>query len=143
MPRNPATRKDGGIKFLDINEQPLGYQQMKKRKKIMEAEEAKKVNEQQQQQQQHHQQHNSVVSGTPGSTTSLIAANTVPNLNTSNIGAYQQLEQPQGATLTPDYAAGLNTSLSYAPPTPQPNILNKETRKFINLAEIYFLVRKF
>ena len=34
MPRTPAGRKDGGIKLLDINEQPLGYAQAKKRKRM-------------------------------------------------------------------------------------------------------------
>ncbi|KAJ9600662.1 hypothetical protein L9F63_026198 [Diploptera punctata] len=45
MPRTPAGRKDGGIKLLDINEQPLGYAQAKKRKKMQELEEAKKASE--------------------------------------------------------------------------------------------------
>lgn len=35
-------RKDGGIKLLDINEQPLGYAQAKKRKKMLEMEEQQK-----------------------------------------------------------------------------------------------------
>lgn len=35
-------RKDGGIKLLDINEQPLGYAQAKKRKRMMELEEQQK-----------------------------------------------------------------------------------------------------
>ncbi|CAG2060565.1 unnamed protein product, partial [Timema podura] len=34
MPRNPAGRKDGGIKLLEITEQPLGYAQAKKRKRM-------------------------------------------------------------------------------------------------------------
>jgi hypothetical protein len=34
MSRTPAGRKDGGIKLLDINEQPLGYAQAKKRKRM-------------------------------------------------------------------------------------------------------------
>lgn len=35
-------RKDGGIKLLDINEQPLGYAQAKKRRKMLEMEEQQK-----------------------------------------------------------------------------------------------------
>lgn len=35
-------RKDGGIKLLDINEQPLGYAQAKKRRKLLELEEQQK-----------------------------------------------------------------------------------------------------
>lgn len=34
LPRTPAGRKDGGIKLLDINEQPLGFAQAKKRKRM-------------------------------------------------------------------------------------------------------------
>lgn len=41
-PINSRIRKDGGIKLLDINEQPLGYAQAKKRKKMMELEEQQK-----------------------------------------------------------------------------------------------------
>ncbi|XP_008473513.1 negative elongation factor A [Diaphorina citri] len=44
IPRNPAGRKDGGIKLLDITEQPLGYAQAKKKKK-QELEEAKRNSE--------------------------------------------------------------------------------------------------
>ncbi|KDR22090.1 Negative elongation factor A [Zootermopsis nevadensis] len=45
MSRTPAGRKDGGIKLLDINEQPLGYAQAKKRKRMQELEEARKASE--------------------------------------------------------------------------------------------------
>ncbi|KAK6622247.1 hypothetical protein RUM43_012579 [Polyplax serrata] len=38
-------RKDGGIKLLDINEQPMGYTQAKKRKRMQELEDAKKASE--------------------------------------------------------------------------------------------------
>lgn len=34
LPRNPMPRKDGGIKLLDINEQPISYAQAKKRMKM-------------------------------------------------------------------------------------------------------------
>lgn len=42
--RTPISRirKDGGIKLLDINEQPLGYAQAKKRRKMLEMEEQQK-----------------------------------------------------------------------------------------------------
>lgn len=39
---NSRIRKDGGIKLLDINEQPLGYAQAKKRKRMLELEEQQK-----------------------------------------------------------------------------------------------------
>ncbi|XP_046667520.1 negative elongation factor A-like [Homalodisca vitripennis] len=45
LSRTPAGRKDGGIKLLDINEQPLGYAQAKKRKRMQEMEEAKRAAE--------------------------------------------------------------------------------------------------
>ncbi|XP_054266132.1 negative elongation factor A [Macrosteles quadrilineatus] len=45
LSRTPAGRKDGGIKLLDINEQPLGYAQAKKRKRMQELEEAKRAAE--------------------------------------------------------------------------------------------------
>lgn len=41
-PISSRIRKDGGIKLLDINEQPLGYAQAKKRKKMLEMEEQQK-----------------------------------------------------------------------------------------------------
>ncbi|XP_066581386.1 negative elongation factor A isoform X2 [Prorops nasuta] len=41
-PISSRIRKDGGIKLLDINEQPLGYAQAKKRKRMMELEEQQK-----------------------------------------------------------------------------------------------------
>lgn len=40
LPRSTLPRKDGGIKLLDINEQPIAYAQAKKRKRIQELEEA-------------------------------------------------------------------------------------------------------
>ncbi|KZC11154.1 Negative elongation factor A [Dufourea novaeangliae] len=41
-PLSSRIRKDGGIKLLDINEQPIGYAQAKKRKRMMELEEQQK-----------------------------------------------------------------------------------------------------
>ncbi|XP_047110959.1 negative elongation factor A-like isoform X1 [Schistocerca piceifrons] len=91
-PRTPAGRKDGGIKLLDINEQPLGYAQAKKRKRMQDMEDAKKASEaaaalQQQSQQQQQQQQQSPTSGTTPS--------------------------------TPDYAVGL-TAMNPPTPTPAP-----------------------
>ncbi|XP_063240173.1 negative elongation factor A [Bacillus rossius redtenbacheri] len=45
LSRGPAGRKDGGIKLLDIAEQPLGYAQAKKRKRMQEMEETKRASE--------------------------------------------------------------------------------------------------
>nr|CAD7460038.1 unnamed protein product [Timema tahoe] len=63
MPRNPAGRKDGGIKLLEITEQPLGYAQAKKRKRMQELEESKKASEAAAAQQQLLQQNNPSAAG--------------------------------------------------------------------------------
>ncbi|XP_023015388.1 negative elongation factor A isoform X2 [Leptinotarsa decemlineata] len=78
LSRAPAGRKEGGVKLLDIADQPLGYVAAKKRKKMQEIEDAKKATEN------------------------------------------AALQSPPPATGTPDYAAGLNSTPGYAPPTPQP-----------------------
>ncbi|KAL0276756.1 UNVERIFIED_CONTAM: hypothetical protein PYX00_004260 [Menopon gallinae] len=43
--KSTIKRKDGGIKLLDINEQPIGYAQAKKRKRMQDLEDAKKASE--------------------------------------------------------------------------------------------------
>uniref|UniRef100_A0A182MWL9 HDAg domain-containing protein n=1 Tax=Anopheles culicifacies TaxID=139723 RepID=A0A182MWL9_9DIPT len=94
MSRTPAGRKDGGIKLLEIGEQPLGYAAAKKRKREQEKEEqAKKVAEQQS------QSANDTKSATPTTATS-----------------------SPTVTTTPDYAAGLSApSTVYSQPaTPMP-----------------------
>ncbi|XP_069690173.1 negative elongation factor A [Periplaneta americana] len=98
MPRTPAGRKDGGIKLLDINEQPLGYAQAKKRKRMQELEEAKKASElaAAQQQQQLLQQQNQQL-GASQSTPDYAAGLTAMN-------------PPTPAPATPS---------SYSPATPQ------------------------
>lgn len=93
LPRTPAGRKDGGIKLLDINEQPLGYAQAKKRKRMLEMEEAKKATEVSLAQQS---QNAPAVPGTPQQSMQVGTA---------------------AAPSTPDYAAGLTVS---NPPTPAP-----------------------
>ncbi|XP_060529549.1 negative elongation factor A [Cylas formicarius] len=45
LARPPAGRKEGGVKLLDIADQPLGYAAAKKRKKMQEMEDAKKASE--------------------------------------------------------------------------------------------------
>ncbi|KAJ8948166.1 hypothetical protein NQ318_009258 [Aromia moschata] len=45
LSRPPAGRKEGGVKLLDIADQPLGYAAAKKRKRMQEIEEAKKTSE--------------------------------------------------------------------------------------------------
>ncbi|XP_056633978.1 negative elongation factor A [Diorhabda carinulata] len=82
LSRAPAGRKEGGVKLLDIADQPLGYAAAKKRKKMQEIEDAaKKATE------------NATVQSPPLTTT---------------------------VVTTPDYAAGLAPTPTYAPATPQP-----------------------
>ncbi|CAH1115421.1 unnamed protein product [Psylliodes chrysocephalus] len=83
LSRAPAGRKEGGVKLLDIADQPLGYAAAKKRKKMQEIEEAKKATE--------------------------TAALQSP---------------PPAAGATPDYAAGLAPTPTYAPATPQPVVVS-------------------
>ncbi|CAH0555545.1 unnamed protein product [Brassicogethes aeneus] len=45
LTRPPAGRKEGGVKLLEISDQPLGYAAAKKRKKLQEIEDAKKATE--------------------------------------------------------------------------------------------------
>uniref|UniRef100_A0A182R7L9 HDAg domain-containing protein n=1 Tax=Anopheles funestus TaxID=62324 RepID=A0A182R7L9_ANOFN len=94
MSRTQAGRKDGGIKLLEIGEQPLGYAAAKKRKREQEKEEqAKKVAEQQSQ------------SANDTKSTTITATTSSPTVTT-----------------TPDYAAGLSApSTVYSQPaTPMP-----------------------
>ncbi|KAK3918634.1 Negative elongation factor A, partial [Frankliniella fusca] len=83
--RTPVNRKDGGIKLIDINEQPLGYAQAKKRKRLQETEDARKASET-----AASQQATNAVS-TPGAAAS--SANAAPGTPATQV--------------TPDYAAGL------------------------------------
>uniref|UniRef100_A0A8D8QBK1 Negative elongation factor A n=2 Tax=Cacopsylla melanoneura TaxID=428564 RepID=A0A8D8QBK1_9HEMI len=95
IPRtSTAGRKDGGIKLLDIAEQPLGYAQAKKKKK-QELEEAKRASE---------------------LSASLSASSLVPSSSSSPPPPLLPPATPSSQS-TPDYAAGL-TSLN--PPTPSP-----------------------
>jgi len=45
LPNRPPGKKEGGVKMLDITEQPMGYAAAKKRKRQQEMEEAKRVAE--------------------------------------------------------------------------------------------------
>nr|CAG4636306.1 EOG090X08WB [Eubosmina coregoni]SVE69898.1 EOG090X08WB [Eubosmina coregoni] len=101
-PRTLAGRKDGGIKLLDITEQPIGFAQAKKRKRQQELEAAQKA----------------------ASDTQTTPTNPAQSSSGDEeaSGAPDLVEKPAP---TPDYAAGLipnnppPTPLA-APPTPQP-----------------------
>lgn len=95
-PRTLAGRKDGGIKLLDINEQPIGFAQAKKRKRQQELEAAQKA------------------------ATDSQTAPPNPGLASSGdedgVGASEPaVEKPAP---TPDYAAGLLPTTSNPPATP-------------------------
>ncbi|XP_022911510.2 negative elongation factor A [Onthophagus taurus] len=85
LSRPAAGRKEGGVKLLDISDQPLGFMAAKKRKKMQEMEEKKAVE-----------------------TTGL-------------------QNSPPPAVPAPDYAAGLASATTYAPPTPQPAVSRTPT----------------
>nr|CAG4649471.1 EOG090X08WB [Scapholeberis mucronata]SVE93717.1 EOG090X08WB [Scapholeberis mucronata] len=91
-PRTLAGRKDGGIKLLDINEQPIGFAQAKKRKRQQELEAAQKA-------------------AAESQTSSTNAAHPLSG-EESETGSAS--ETPEKSAPTPDYAAGL------LPSTPQP-----------------------
>ncbi|XP_014297475.2 negative elongation factor A [Microplitis demolitor] len=94
-PISSRIRKDGGIKLLDINEQPLGYAQAKKRKRMLELEEQqKKVAEAQ---------------------TAAVAAATPAPAEAPTTPEYAQGLAPINPPATP--AATTATTQSYAPPT--------------------------
>ncbi|KZS07986.1 Negative elongation factor A [Daphnia magna] len=93
-PRTLAGRKDGGIKLLDITEQPIGFAQAKKRKRQQELEAAQKAATESQ--------------ATP--------ANPSQPLSGEESETGSVTETPEKVTPTPDYAAGLLPS--NPPPTP-------------------------
>jgi negative elongation factor A len=92
--RTTAGRKDGGIKLLDITEQPLGYAAAKKRKRQQDLEEqAKKAQEVQSAQEAN------------------LSVKSEPNSSANEAGAAALT-----TTTTPDYAAGLAPSTVYSQP---------------------------
>ncbi|KAK9501517.1 hypothetical protein O3M35_012227 [Rhynocoris fuscipes] len=93
IPRNPMPRKDGGIKLLDINEQPMSYAQAKKRMKMQEMEESK-VNPQQLQQ-----------PAAPSTQTTPNKKVVTISDQTVSTNALSSVDSPLPAT--PDYAVGL------------------------------------
>lgn len=100
LPNRNPNKKEGGVKLLDITEQPIGQAAMKKRKRQQEMEDAKKFAEE--------------------------AKNTEAKNTTTNEANNMSAKAAQAAKETPDYAAGLSTinpptpapPPAYAPPTP-------------------------
>ncbi|KAG5671776.1 hypothetical protein PVAND_001953 [Polypedilum vanderplanki] len=88
----PAGRKDGGVKFLEIEDQPLGYAAAKKRKRQQELEEQAKR-----------------------------AAENEQNAKAGEVNVNQTSVQTSTTTVTPDYAAGLAHYSQPATPMPSVN----------------------
>nr|CAG4646385.1 EOG090X08WB [Macrothrix elegans] len=93
-PRSLAGRKDGGIKLLDINEQPIGFAQAKKRKRQQELEAAQKA----------------------ASESQAAAPNAAQPSSGEESETGSASETAEKLAPTPDYAAGLIPS--NPPPTP-------------------------
>lgn len=88
----PAGRKDGGVKFLEIEDQPLGYAAAKKRKRQQELEEQQKR-----------------------------AAENEQNTKVGDVAVNSSTVIPT-TTATPDYAAGLAPVAYSQPATPMPSV---------------------
>jgi len=97
-PRTLAGRKDGGIKLLDINEQPIGFAQAKKRKRQQEIEAAQKAATESQ---------TAPAAGVARTSSSEEEPSSVADVTEAII-----------PTPTPDYAAGLMPSNPPATPVP-------------------------
>lgn len=98
LSRTPAGKKEGGVKLLDITEQPLGYAAAKKRKRQQELEEQQRKTLEVQNQPSQNNSNSSVAS-----LTSQAGTTAVVNVTTNK---------------TPDYAAGLQASSTvYSQPT--------------------------
>nr|CAG4640997.1 EOG090X08WB [Eulimnadia texana] len=101
-PRSLAGRKDGGIKLLDITEQPMGFAQAKKRKRQQELEAAQKA----------------AAEAQPGVSSAEGAGASATNPAAPSEEAATPTETAEKPAPTPDYAAGLLPS--NPPPTPAP-----------------------
>jgi negative elongation factor A len=108
--RTPAGRKDGGIKLLEIEDQPLGYAAAKKRKRQQDLEE---------------QQKRALESQTNAATAETPAGNVTPTTLTAT--STTASGTPTTPT-TPDYAAGLQASTVFSQPaTPMPSTSEKSS----------------
>ena len=93
MPNRQLGKKEGGVKMLEITEQPIGYAAAKKRKRQQEMEEAKRVAEE-------------AAVTNANAKTEASAANTVPST------------PDYAANLSSNIGAGGVPPPAYAPPTP-------------------------
>ncbi|KAK7071218.1 hypothetical protein SK128_001675 [Halocaridina rubra] len=106
LARPSGTRKDGGIKLLDITESPIAAQQAKKRRKVQDAADAKAAEAEEKRKE------------AQAGETKAAAQAAAPTPQQQQPQTPQQPQQPvQQQQRTPDYAAGLTPS---NPPTPGP-----------------------
>ncbi len=134
-PHAPGTRKpgeSGGVKLLDITEQPMGYQQAKKRKREQELEEREKQEKEKRERKEQEQKEQQMRKSRAAAAAAASAAereNAAPNAR----GGAMPGVGGKDSSGTPDYATGLGGTLnpptpgggglpppSYAPPTPTP-----------------------
>lgn len=121
-PISSRMRKDGGIKLLDINEQPLGYAQAKKRKKMLELEEQQKK----------------VAEAQAAAAAAASASAVSPVVDTPVTPEYAQGLAPINPPATP--VAPVVTAQSYvAPSTPSSVVVTTTptTRKYQRLDKIF------
>nr|CAG4644091.1 EOG090X08WB [Lepidurus arcticus] len=105
--RPMAGRKDGGIKLLDITEQPMGYAQAKKRKRLQDMEAAQKTEQ------------------LPEDEKDLPTPDYAAGLAPPATPGPPTPQQPLDIPLTPSYVPKAS-SLNLAPPTPGGVITTKE-----------------
>lgn len=109
--RGSGLKKEGGVKLLDINEQPIGQAAMKKRKRQQEIEDAKKHAEESK-------------NDTPTTAGGVASAKTAPATATPDYAAGLSTLNPPTPAPPPAYAPPTPTALqapptpAYAPPTP-------------------------
>lgn len=113
-PLSNRMRKDGGIKLLDINEQPLGYAQAKKRKRMMELEEQqKKVAEAQ-----------AVAAAAASTATATTETSTTPEYAQGLTSI-----NPPATPITP--VASIQSYTTSTPPSGAPTVTTPQTRMFL------------
>lgn len=125
--RMTAGRKDGGIKLLDIAEQPLGYAALKKRKRQQELED-------QQKRALEAQSTAAAAAAAAAATAAAVSASSVKEEAITDATVAASADDAVVATpvavvsTTPDYAAGLNaTSIYTQPATPAPTVSSLST----------------
>lgn len=138
LSRMPAGRKDGGIKLLDITEQPLGYAALKKRKRQQELEDQQKRTLEAQTAAAATAAASAVAATAAAASSATVkeedavreelatgAAGDSAAVGATGVAAAAAVTPVAVVSTTPDYAAGLNaTSIYTQPATPAPTIIS-------------------